>query len=231
MNMSDANIALEDSWKAALSPEFSAPYMAKLKAFLQAEKAVGKVIFPKGAEYFNALNLTPLDQVRVVILGQDPYHGPGQAHGLCFSVRPNVRTPPSLVNIYKELKADLGIEPARHGFLEHWARQGVLLLNSVLTVEAGLAASHQKRGWEQFTDAVIARVNERETPVVFMLWGAYAQKKAAFVDHSRHLVLKAAHPSPLSAHNGFLGCRHFSQANAFLTDKGLQPIDWQLPAL
>lgn len=229
--MSEATIALEDSWKAALAPEFSAPYMAKLKAFLQAEKTAGKTIFPKGAEYFNALNLTPLDAVRVVILGQDPYHGPGQAHGLCFSVRPNVRTPPSLVNIYKELKADLGIEPARHGFLEHWAKQGVLLLNSVLTVEAGLAASHQKRGWEQFTDAVIARVNERETPVVFMLWGAYAQKKAAFVDQSRHLVLKAAHPSPLSAHNGFLGCRHFSQANAFLTDKGLQPIDWQLPAL
>lgn len=229
--MSEATIALEDSWKAALMPEFSAPYMARLKAFLQAEKTAGKTIFPKGAEYFNALNLTPLSEVRVVILGQDPYHGPGQAHGLCFSVRPDVRTPPSLLNIYKELKTDLGIEPARHGFLEHWAKQGVLLLNSVLTVEAGLAASHQKRGWEQFTDAVIARVNERNTPVVFMLWGAYAQKKAAFVDQSRHLVLKAAHPSPLSAHNGFLGCRHFSQANAFLADKGLKPIDWQLPAL
>ncbi|WP_140984826.1 uracil-DNA glycosylase [Asticcacaulis tiandongensis] len=229
--MSDDTIALETSWKAALAPEFASPYMAALKAFLKAEKAAGKTIFPKGSEYFNALNLTPLDQVRVVILGQDPYHGPGQAHGLCFSVRPDVRTPPSLVNIYKELKTDLGIEPARHGFLEHWAKQGVLLLNSVLTVEAGLAASHQKRGWEQFTDAVIARVNERDIPVVFMLWGAYAQKKAAFVDQSRHLVLKAAHPSPLSAHNGFLGCRHFSQANAFLTDKGQQPIDWQLPAL
>ncbi|MFT4091649.1 MAG: uracil-DNA glycosylase [Asticcacaulis sp.] len=229
--MSDAGIALEDSWKAALSPEFSAPYMASLKAFLQAEKAAGKTIFPKGAEYFNALNLTPLDQVRVVILGQDPYHGPGQAHGLCFSVRPDVRIPPSLVNIYKEMKADLGIEPARHGFLEHWAKQGVLLLNSVLTVEAGQAASHQKRGWEQFTDAVIARVNERETPVVFLLWGSYAQKKAAFVDPTRHLVLKAAHPSPLSAHNGFLGCKHFSKANEFLRSRGLEPVEWQLPAL
>ncbi|MEC9463061.1 MAG: uracil-DNA glycosylase, partial [Pseudomonadota bacterium] len=203
--MADAGVKLEDSWKAVLGQEFASPYMAALKAFLQNEKAAGKTIFPKGAEYFRALDLTPLDEVRVVILGQDPYHGAGQAHGLCFSVRPGVRIPPSLVNIYKELQSDLGIAPARHGFLEHWARQGVLLLNSVLTVEEARAASHQGQGWEQFTDAVIRSVNEECEHVVFMLWGSYAQKKAAFVDRSRHLVLKAPHPSPLSAHNGFFG--------------------------
>ncbi|HKT78232.1 MAG TPA: uracil-DNA glycosylase, partial [Sphingobium sp.] len=198
-------IKLDDSWRAPLLGEFERPYMQGLKRFLEAEKAEGKRIFPKGGEYFRALDLTPLDQVKVVILGQDPYHGEGQAHGLCFSVQPGVRTPPSLVNIYKELKSDLGLTPPRHGFLEHWARQGVLLLNSVLTVEMGKAASHQKRGWEEFTDAVIRLVNEKAEPVVFLLWGAYAQRKAAFVDPARHLVLKAAHPSPLSAHNGFLG--------------------------
>jgi uracil-DNA glycosylase len=229
MIMSDTGIKLEDSWRAALAGEFSSPYMASLKAFLQEEKSAGKTIFPKGAEYFRALDLTPLGQVKVVILGQDPYHGDGQAHGLCFSVRPGVRIPPSLVNIYKEMESDLGIPPARHGYLDHWARQGVLLLNSVLTVERSLAASHQGKGWEKFTDAVIARVNEQDTPVVFMLWGAYAQRKAAFVDQSRHLVLKAPHPSPLSAHNGFFGSKHFSRANAFLEEKGLGAIDWRLP--
>ena len=223
-------IKLDPSWRAPLLPEFERPHMQGLKRFLEAEKAQGKRIFPKGSEYFRALDLTPLDRVKVVILGQDPYHGEGQAHGLCFSVQPGVRTPPSLVNIYKELKSDLGIAPPGHGFLEHWARQGVLLLNSVLTVEMGRAASHQKRGWEDFTDAVIRLVNQKEEPVVFLLWGAYAQRKAAFVDPQRHLVLKAAHPSPLSAHNGFLGCRHFSQANAFLEAKGRAPIDWALPA-
>ncbi len=171
--------------------------------------------------------------MRTVILGQDPYHGPGQAHGLCFSVKPGVRTPPSLINIYKELDADLGIPPARHGYLEHWAQQGVLLLNSVLTVRMGEAASHQGRGWERFTDAVIRVIAARPQPVVFLLWGSYAQKKAAFVDDvsrgGRHLVLKAAHPSPLSAHNGFLGCRHFSKANAFLENQGQLPVDWKLP--
>lgn len=227
--MADAGVKLEDSWKAALGKEFASPYMAALKAFLQNEKAAGKTIFPKGAEYFRALDLTPLDEVRVVILGQDPYHGAGQAHGLCFSVRPGVRIPPSLVNIYKELQSDLGIVPARHGFLEHWARQGVLLLNSVLTVEESRAASHQGQGWEQFTDAVIRAVNEDCEHVVFMLWGSYAQKKAAFVDRSRHLVLKAPHPSPLSAHNGFFGSRHFSQANEYLIAQGRNAIDWQLP--
>ena len=225
------NIALHQSWKAPLLPEFEADYMAQLRAFLVAEKAAGKQIFPKGGEWFRAMNLTPLDKVRVVILGQDPYHGPGQAHGLCFSVKPGVPPPPSLVNIYKELQSDLGIERPRHGFLEHWAQQGVLLLNSVLTVEIAKAASHQGRGWERFTDALIRLVNAKEEPVVFLLWGAYAQKKAAFVDTSKHLVLKAAHPSPLSAHNGFLGCRHFSKCNAFLESKGLAPINWALPAL
>jgi len=227
-------VKLHESWRAPLAGEFAAPYMQTLKQFLLAERAAGKRIFPKGGEWFRALDLTPLEQVRVVILGQDPYHGPGQAHGLCFSVRPGVRTPPSLVNIYKELESDLGIRPARHGFLEHWAKQGVLLLNSVLTVEMGRAAAHQGRGWERFTDAVIARINARDEPVVFLLWGSYAQKKAAFVDSidngGRHLVLKAAHPSPLSAHNGFFGCRHFSKANAFLEQRGLPPIDWALPA-
>ncbi|OHT19725.1 Uracil-DNA glycosylase [Sphingomonas haloaromaticamans] len=226
--MSDT-IKLHQSWKGPLAPEFQAPHMAALKQFLLDEKARGRRIFPKGSEYFRALDLTPLEDVRVVILGQDPYHGEGQAHGLCFSVQPGVRTPPSLVNIYKEMQADLGITPARHGFLEHWAKQGVLLLNSVLTVEMGRAASHQGKGWERFTDAVIRLVNERAEPTVFMLWGAYAQRKAAFVDDSRHLVLKAPHPSPLSAHNGFFGCRHFSKANAFLTAKGREPIDWALP--
>lgn len=225
------NIALHQSWKAPLLPEFEADYMAQLRAFLVAEKAAGKQIFPKGGEWFRAMDLTPLDKVRVVILGQDPYHGPGQAHGLCFSVRPGVPPPPSLVNIYKELQSDLGIERPRHGFLEHWAEQGVLLLNSVLTVEMAKAASHQGKGWERFTDAVIRLVNAKDEPVVFLLWGAYAQKKAAFVDTSKHLVLKAAHPSPLSAHNGFLGCRHFSKCNAFLESKGLAPIDWALPEL
>jgi len=223
------DIKLDDSWKAPLAEEFNRPYMQVLKSFLTDERAAGKHIFPKGSEYFRALDLTPIDKVRVVILGQDPYHGPGQAHGLCFSVRPGVRIPPSLVNIYKEMQSDLGIPPAKHGFLEHWAKQGVLLLNSVLTVVEGQAAAHQGKGWEQFTDAVIRAVNEQPHSVVFILWGAYAQKKAAFVDTSRHLVLKAPHPSPLSAHNGFFGSKPFSKTNDFLVSKGYAPIDWQLP--
>ncbi|WP_027488906.1 uracil-DNA glycosylase [Allorhizobium undicola] len=220
---------LEASWKAEIGSEFSKPYMQHLKQFLLREKEEGKHIFPRGSDYFRALDLTPVDKVRVVILGQDPYHGAGQAHGLCFSVRPGVRVPPSLVNIYKELKSDLGIEPVGHGFLEHWARQGVLLLNSVLTVEEGRAGSHQGQGWESFTDRIVHSVADRCEHVVFMLWGAYAQKKAGFVDPHRHLVLKAPHPSPLSAHNGFFGCRHFSRANAYLESHGRSPIDWQLP--
>jgi uracil-DNA glycosylase len=222
-------IKIHESWKASLQPEFDDAYMADLRNFLRAEKAAGKAIYPHSSNWFRALELTPLDAVRVVILGQDPYHGAGQAHGLCFSVPFGVRTPPSLVNIYKEMQVDLGIPRASHGNLEHWAQQGVLLLNSVLTVEAGEAASHQKRGWERFTDAIIRTVNDRADPVVFLLWGAYAQKKAAFVDGNRHLVLTAAHPSPLAAHNGFFGSSHFSKANAFLQERGLTQIDWALP--
>ena len=227
--MLETEVKLEESWRKALSDEFGSAYMSQLKAFLLEEKQQGKSIFPRGPEYFRALDLTPISGVKVVILGQDPYHGIGQAHGLCFSVQPGVRVPPSLVNIYKEMQSDLGISPARHGFLESWAKQGVLLLNSVLTVEESRAASHQGKGWERFTDAVIRTVNDQCNAVVFMLWGAYAQKKAAFVDTSRHLVLKAAHPSPLSAHNGFLGSRHFSKANAYLEAQGRTPIDWALP--
>lgn len=228
-------VKLHPTWLEPLQSEFAQDYMAALRAFLVAEKAAGKRIFPSGADWFRALDLTPLDRVRVVILGQDPYHGADQAHGLCFSVRPGTRTPPSLVNIYKEMEADLGIPPAQHGFLEHWARQGVLLLNAVLTVEMGLAASHQGRGWERFTDAVIRLVNEREQPVVFMLWGSHAQKKAAFVDSvergGRHLVLRSPHPSPLSARTGFFGSKPFSKANAFLVEHSQKPIDWALPPL
>ena len=228
-------VRLDESWRTPLAGEFAQAYMQALKDFLVAEKAAGKQIYPNGGEYFRALDLTPLDKVRVVILGQDPYHGPGQAHGLCFSVRPGVPPPPSLVNIYKEMHADLGIERARHGFLEHWARQGVLLLNSVLTVENGRAASHRERGWEKFTDTVIRLVAARPDPVVFILWGSYAQKKAAFVEDvargGRHLVLKAPHPSPLSAHAGFFGSKPFSRTNAFLESNGSAPIDWRLPEL
>lgn len=227
--MTTEQIKLHSSWLEPLRGEFEQPYMTELKRFLLAEKERGKRIFPKGANWFRALDLTPLEDVRVVILGQDPYHGAGQAHGLCFSVPNGIRPPPSLVNIYKELASDLGIKRPTHGFLEHWAKQGVLLLNSVLTVEMGQAASHRDRGWERFTDRIIAEVNAKADPVVFMLWGSYAQKKAAFVDTSRHLVLKAPHPSPLSAHSGFFGCRHFSKANAFLESCRMKPIDWALP--
>lgn len=223
---------LPASWQA-LAAELEAPYMRALDAFLEAERAAGARIFPEDADRFRALELTPLDQVRVVILGQDPYHGEGQAHGLSFSVRQGVRTPPSLVNIYKELEADLAIPRASHGMLDHWAAQGVLLLNAVLSVRMGEAASHSKRGWERFTDAVIAAVNAQDKPVVFLLWGAYAQKKAAFVDDvskgGRHLVIQSAHPSPLAARTGFFGSRPFSRANAFLETHGRTPIDWALP--
>lgn len=223
------DVKLDESWKAAIGGEFDQPYMHHLKQFLLEEKQAGKHIFPKGSEYFRALNLTPIDQVRVVILGQDPYHGAGQAHGLCFSVQPGVRIPPSLLNIYKEMESDLGTPRANHGFLDHWARQGVLLLNSVLTVEESRAGSHQGKGWERFTDRIIHTVAEEREHVVFILWGAYAQKKVAFVDPKRHLVLKSVHPSPLSAHNGFFGSKPFSKTNAYLQSHGLEPIDWQLP--
>jgi uracil-DNA glycosylase len=227
--MATREIRLHPSWLEPLRHEFEQPYMGELRQFLLDERSRGRAIFPRASNWFRALDLCPLEKVRVVILGQDPYHGEGQAHGLCFSVPPGIRPPPSLVNIFKELESDLGIRPSPHGFLEHWASQGVLLLNSVLTVQMGQAASHRDRGWERFTDTIVRLVNDKPEPVVFMLWGSYAQKKAGFVDTSRHLVLKAPHPSPLSAHSGFFGCRHFSKANAFLKERGQEPIDWALP--
>ncbi|MDW5378050.1 uracil-DNA glycosylase [Halomonas sp. HP20-15] len=225
-----SQVPLPESWAHYLGGEFEAPYMHALRDFLAREKAAHKVIYPHSSNWFRAFELTPLDRVRVVILGQDPYHGPGQAHGLCFSVRPGVATPPSLQNIYKELAQDVAFSPVNHGFLESWARQGVLLLNSVLTVERGNAGSHRNQGWETFTDRAIQVINEQCSGVVFLLWGSYAQKKASFVDRDKHCVLHAPHPSPLSAHRGFFGQRHFSRANAFLVERGSQPIDWQLPA-
>ncbi|ATJ83010.1 uracil-DNA glycosylase [Halomonas beimenensis] len=224
------NCPLPDSWQAVLGAEFEAPYMRALRDFLAAEKAARKVIYPHSSHWFRAFELTPLHEVRVVILGQDPYHGPGQAHGLCFSVRPGVRIPPSLLNVYKELAADVGFTPVDHGNLEHWARQGVLLLNTSLTVEQGNAGSHRGKGWETFTDRAIAAVNEHAGPTVFLLWGSHARQKKALVDTRRHLVLESPHPSPLSAHRGFFGNHHFSRANAFLAEQGRGTIDWQLPA-
>ena len=224
-----ATIQLDPSWLALLEGEFSQPYMVDLKEFLLQQKRQKKTIFPAGSEYFSALDHTPLDRVKVVVLGQDPYHGPGQAHGLSFSVPPGMKPPPSLANIFKEIDSDLGLPPAGHGCLLHWAQQGVLLLNSVLTVEQGRAASHQGKGWEIFTDKVIALLNEQRQGLVFMLWGAYAQRKGTIIDCQRHLVLQSPHPSPLSAHRGFLGCKHFSKANAYLRSQGQSPIDWSLP--
>lgn len=219
------------SWREALQSELSTRVSRHLGGWLTAEEAAGKRIYPPRGMRLRALELTPLDAVRVVILGQDPYHGPGQAHGLAFSVQEGMRAPPSLMNIYKELSADCGVVAPGHGNLEHWARQGVLLLNNVLTVEDGIAGSHQGKGWEAITDAAVAAVAARQEPCVFMLWGSHAQKKASRVrglsgPDSQHLVLTAPHPSPLSAHRGFLGCRHFSQANAFLTAHGRGRIDW-----
>ncbi len=224
--MSDKDIQLEASWKEHLQQEFEQEYMLSLKAFLLAEKQKGKVIYPPGNLMFEALNRVPLGQVRVVILGQDPYHGPNQAHGLSFSVPDGVKVPPSLKNIYKELVNDLGVEKGSSGNLSAWADQGVLLLNSVLSVEAGQAASHQGKGWEQFTDKVIAVLNEQGENLVFMLWGSYAQKKGAAIDAQKHLILKSVHPSPLSAHRGFLGCGHFSKANFYLKQQGFSEISW-----
>jgi len=220
---------LEPSWLAHLAGEFEQPYMADLKAFLQAEKRAGKRIFPGGDELFNAFAHTPLDKVKVVILGQDPYHGDDQAHGLCFSVKPGVRIPPSLQNIYKEIQAELGFAIPAHGHLTAWADRGVLLLNSVLSVECAQAASHRGRGWETFTDRVVELINREREGVVFMLWGSYAQRKGAIIDTTRHCVLNAPHPSPLSAHRGFLGCGHFRTANDYLVQSGREPIDWSLP--
>jgi uracil-DNA glycosylase len=223
--------AVPESWRAAVAPALATPEARRLGGFLQAEECAGRLVYPPRGTRLAALALTPLERVKVVILGQDPYHGPGQAHGLAFSVPVGVRVPPSLANIRKELADDLGITPADHGNLESWARQGVLLLNTSLTVEAGRAGSHQAAGWEPITDAIVAAVAARETPVVFMLWGNHARRKAARIpglDDGRHLVLTAPHPSPLSAHAGFLGCRHFSKANAFLAAHGRGAIDWRL---
>ena len=227
--MPERSINLQSSWLEHLEPEFDKPYMQQLRAFLMAEKKAGKQVFPAGEELFHAFSLTPLEEVKVVILGQDPYHGQGQAHGLCFSVRPDVAVPPSLQNIYKEIHAELGLPIPAHGHLTAWAEQGVLLLNSVLSVECARAASHRGKGWEEFTDRVIEVINREREGVVFMLWGSYAQRKGAIIDASRHCILKAPHPSPLSAHRGFFGCGHFVAANDYLEGKGLAPIDWRLP--
>ncbi|WP_444936322.1 uracil-DNA glycosylase [Microbulbifer sp. JMSA004] len=222
-------IKIHPSWYDVLGGEFDQPYMTQLRQFLKGEKAAGKKIYPAGGQIFNAFNSTPFDQVKVVILGQDPYHGVGQAHGLCFSVMPGVRIPPSLQNIYKELHSDMGIPPAHHGCLQPWAEQGVLLLNATLTVEDSKAGAHQGQGWEQFTDAAIHKLAEQREGLVFVLWGSYAQKKGGFIDRNKHLVLRAPHPSPLSAHRGFFGTRPFSQANHWLQQRGEKPIEWALP--
>ena len=217
------------TWQDALGPQKEAEYFTRLMARIQSEREAGKVIYPPRQDVFNALKFTPLESVKVVILGQDPYHGPDQAHGLCFSVLPGVKTPPSLVNIYKELAADIdGFVIPKHGTLTRWAEQGVLLLNTVLTVEQGKAHSHAKWGWETFTDAVIDAVNRHQQGVVFLLWGSHAQKKGMHIDTSKHHVLSAPHPSPLSAHRGFLGCKHFSQTNQLLSSQNKSPINWQV---
>jgi uracil-DNA glycosylase len=224
-------VQLDESWKYGLSEFLLSPKMDELKAFLIEEKKADKTIYPPNHLIFNALNTTPLDRVKVVILGQDPYHGPNQAYGLSFSVQKGVALPPSLRNIFHELHADVGVERPKHGDLTHWAEQGVLLLNAVLTVEAGQPTSHQKRGWEEFTDHVIDVLNEQREHIVFILWGAYAQRKGQRINQDKHLVLKAAHPSPLAANRGgFFGCKVFSKSNNYLKQHGIEPIDWQLDA-
>lgn len=219
---------ITNDWADALKPEYKKPYYKDLYAKVNEEYGSGRTIYPPADDIFNAFHLTPLSDVKCVIIGQDPYHGPGQAHGLCFSVRPEVDIPPSLVNIYKELQDDLGCYIPNNGYLVKWAKQGVLLLNSVLTVRAHQAFSHQGIGWEQFTDAVINILNEQDRPIVFLLWGRPAQQKAARLNNPNHLILKAPHPSPLSAYRGFFGCKHFSMANEFLKEHGVEPIDWQI---
>jgi len=222
--------SLESSWLAVLDQEFEKDYMKSLMAFLQQEKDNKQTIYPKGSDIFNALNTTPFSEVKVVILGQDPYHGVGQAHGLSFSVQRGVAIPPSLKNIYKELETDVpGFKSPGHGNLTHWAEQGVLLLNATLTVRASEAGSHQNRGWEIFTDEIIKALSQKREHIVFLLWGRYAQAKAALIDQKKHYVLTAAHPSPFSAYNGFFGSKHFSKANQLLVQNNLKPIDWSLP--
>lgn len=226
--MSEKNIQIEDTWKLALADEFEKPYFAELRQFIQNEKDAGKTIYPAGALIFNAFNSTPFDKVRVVILGQDPYHGAGQAHGLCFSVQEGIKPPPSLVNIYKELKSDVGFTIPAHGYLQKWTTQGVFLLNAILTVEASQPASHQKSGWQEFTNAVIEKLSKEKTGLIFLLWGNFAQQKAVLIDETKHTILKAPHPSPFSAHTGFFGCKHFSTTNELLKAKGEKEIDWQV---
>ncbi|NRF41286.1 uracil-DNA glycosylase [Pedobacter foliorum] len=223
------SITLEKSWLKELETEFEKSYMKDLKSFLQQEKQQGVTVFPKGSDVFNALDHTPFDKVKVVILGQDPYHGQGQAHGLSFSVQKGITVPPSLKNIYKELSTDIGgFSIPTHGNLTKWADDGVLLLNATLTVRAHEAGSHQKKGWEIFTDKIISQLSEQREGIVFLLWGRYAQNKSSLIDQTKHTILAAAHPSPFSAYNGFLGCRHFSKTNAILEKQGLSPIDWQI---
>ena len=219
---------ITNDWAEHLKPEYKKEYYKKLYAKVNEEYGSGRIIYPPADEIFNAFHLTPLNEVKCVIIGQDPYHNVNQAHGLCFSVRPEVEIPPSLVNIYKELQDDLGCEIPNNGYLVKWAKQGVLMLNSVLTVRAHQANSHQGIGWEQFTDAVMDILNKQDRPIVYLLWGRPAQNKAARINNPNHLILKAPHPSPLSAYRGFFGCKHFSQANAFLQAHGLEPIDWQI---
>lgn len=231
MEQTSLTIPHERTWREVLAGEREQPYFVELLQFIEQQRRSGKIIYPANSDIFNALQYTPFERVRVVIIGQDPYHGPRQAHGLCFSVLPPTPPPPSLQNIFKELKQDLQIPPAPHGCLVSWARQGVLLLNTVLTVEAGRAGSHAGKGWERFTDRVIHELNHRHQGLVFLLWGSPAQRKAAAVDEQRHHILRAPHPSPLSASRGFFGCRHFSKANALLRSQGQQEIDWRLPSL
>ncbi len=218
---------LQNDWLEAVGEEFKKPYYADLYKFVKEEYS-NEIVYPPSDDIFNAMHLTPLNEVKVLILGQDPYHNQGQAHGLCFSVQPDVAIPPSLKNIYKELQADLGCAIPNNGYLVKWAKQGILMLNTVLTVRAHKPLSHQGKGWEQFTDAIIEAVNAQDRPIVYMLWGKPAQRKASMLNNPKHLVLKAAHPSPLSASHGFFGCKHFSQANQFLEENGMQPIDWQI---
>lgn len=223
------SVKLESSWLHLLQKEFSRPYFSELRNFLKTEKAGGKVIYPPGGEIFAALDATPFDKVKVVLLGQDPYHGPGQAHGLCFSVRAGIQPPPSLLNIFRELESDLNQASPESGDLTKWARQGVLLLNAVLSVEHGQAGSHQNKGWEQFTDAIIHQLSAKRENLVFLLWGGYARKKGAHIDRSKHLVLECGHPSPLSANRGhWFGNRHFSKTNHYLRNHGISPVDWSL---
>jgi len=221
-------VKIEASWKAVLKEEFAKPYFQQIALHLKTEKSQGKIIYPPGSLLFNAFNTTPFSNVKVVILGQDPYHGPGQAHGLCFSVANGVPPPPSLVNIFKELQDDIGIPVPRHGNLTHWAQQGVFLLNASLTVRAGEPMSHSKIGWATFTDTVIQKISDGKKNVVFLLWGKFAQEKRVLIDETKHLILRSVHPSPLSAHAGFFGCKHFSKTNEYLTSKRIDPVDWSL---